>query len=488
MIRHSPGAALAATFLLLVVVALAPLPFGSVLVRERTLIQVVACLALVAALVAHRRRPSLGPAAAPALAIAAVGVYGLLQALPLPLPLARLLAPGVVASWQSTADVLGTEIARAPLSLAPGATFVTGLNWLAVAAGLMAAGLMGRERASRRVVGAVFVAVALFEVIYGADRWLSRSDEMWGLEVGGDPSRLRGTFINANHAAFYLMLAAAVVVAWMWWSLGHLRRRGSAEQRLLATALPVFAFVTIFAGAAFTGSRAGILALAGAITVQAALLALQQRRWQLGLWGAAVLVVGFATLASFSLRQGLGRWLETSVYEVTWNARLEVYAATWKLWLLAPVTGTGLGTFREAFPLVQPPDLARSWYHAHSDVLELLATTGVVGPPLVALAAFALGRRLWRVLGHGRRSEDRAAALAALGAVAGALLHSCVDFALTLPANAFTLAIVCGLAVGAEVEEPAPLRAGVEPEPERRGGTIHPHPAIHTRPRAEKRP
>ena len=42
-----------------------------------------------------------------------------------------------------------------------------------------------------------------------------------------------------------------------------------------------------------------------------------------------------------------------------------------------------------------------------------------------------------------------AAGLCGLGAVTGALLHSFVDFGLTIPANAFSLAIICGLACGA---------------------------------------
>jgi hypothetical protein len=56
--------------------------------------------------------------------------------------------------------------------------------------------------------------------------------------------------------------------------------------------------------------------------------------------------------------------------------------------------------------------------------------------------------RLARTLQKGERSEDRAAGLAALGALAGGALHSCFDFGLTVPANAVTFAIVCGAAAG----------------------------------------
>jgi hypothetical protein len=70
------------------------------------------------------------------------------------------------------------------------------------------------------------------------------------------------------------------------------------------------------------------------------------------------------------------------------------------------------------------------------------------------LGVAALVVRLLRVLRKGRRREDQAAALAALGALAAVGLHELADFGLTMPANALTLAVLCGAAAGAAVEEP----------------------------------
>jgi hypothetical protein len=70
---------------------------------------------------------------------------------------------------------------------------------------------------------------------------------------------------------------------------------------------------------------------------------------------------------------------------------------------------------------------------------------------LLALGLVSAGRRLLRRLRAAERSEDRAAALAALGALVGVGLHELVDFGLTMPANSFTLAIVVGAALGVRV-------------------------------------
>jgi len=64
-------------------------------------------------------------------------------------------------------------------------------------------------------------------------------------------------------------------------------------------------------------------------------------------------------------------------------------------------------------------------------------------------------RRLWHLLRYGRRSEDRAMVLAAWGAVAGVLAHASIDFGLTLPANAFLVAVVLGLACGVASRAPS---------------------------------
>jgi O-antigen ligase len=113
------------------------------------------------------------------------------------------------------------------------------------------------------------------------------------------------------------------------------------------------------------------------------------------------------------------------------------------------VTGAGLGAFRDAFPLVQPAALQGTWWHAHSDVLELLATTGLPGVLLLAAGAAGLVLRLLKVQRGQGRSEDRAGALALLGALTALAIHETLDFGLTMPANAVTLAVLAGAAATA---------------------------------------
>jgi O-antigen ligase len=453
--RSRPGSALA-IFGLLLIVCLGPLPYGSVLVRERTFLQVCAFLALAAVLAGVRRRPLL-PAAVPAAMIAAVGAWGVLQSLPLPRFVAELSAPRIADGWDRAAALLaaGPPASEAvlpawlPLSSAPAVSRATGLHWLAIAAAMAAASRVGADRRARRLIAGGFLAAAAFEVFFGAEKWFAHSGVLWGLEVAGDPGRLRGTFINSDHLAFYLTMASAVVLSWLWWSVRRAFRGAPAEHQLLAALVPGLLFLVFFAGIAFSGSRAGLAVAVLAILACGLLLAAYHRRWAVALAALGVVALGLGGVALLGLQRGVARWAATSAYDVTWSSRFAAYRATWDLWHLSPWTGTGLGTFRQAFPRVQPAELEGTWIHAHSDPLELLATAGPAGPILVVWGLVALCRHLFAAFTAGRRSEDRAAALFGLVAVTGAALHSAVDFALTIPANAFTLAILCGLACGA---------------------------------------
>jgi O-antigen ligase len=295
-----------------------------------------------------------------------------------------------------------------------------------------------------------FLAIALFEVFFGLGNWLADRGTIWGIDVPGGGNRLRGTYINSDHMAFYLAMAVCSAYAWLWWAIRRIRRWVSRESWIyLVSSLLVF--LLFFVSLAFTGSRAAMVAVGTALLFQTAILTAHYRNWRVGASGLGILVLGFVAVAFLNLQQGLGRWMNTSAYEVTLNSRLETYGATFEIFRLFPYTGSGLGTFRQAFPWVQPADLKGSWVHAHNDILEILVTTGAVGFLILVFGLIALLRRLARVWHAGRRSEDRAVVLAALGSLWAVLAHSLLDFGLSLPSNACTLAILLGAACGVPI-------------------------------------
>ena len=306
-----------------------------------------------------------------------------------------------------------------------------------------------RCRAQRKVLLGSFVGMAALQVFFGMQRMFAGATSMWGVEVPGDPSRLRGTFINADHLALYLEIALAVTFAWCYRAIRQAEHEKVPERKVIEVSLPVICWLLLFVGLAFTGSRAGLVAAVLATLAQGILLAGSLKAWRLAPAGLMAGILGLVVVAWIGLEQGLGRFLGTSSYEVAWSQRPMVYRATLELWKKFPIFGTGFGTFKQAFPMVQPEAVTgRVWGHAHNDWLEIPATGGVVGFLILLVGVFVLLEALRRVLLGSRSSNSRAAGLAALGAVVAVSFHEAIDFGLAMPANAFTLAVLLGAAVG----------------------------------------
>jgi O-antigen ligase len=75
--------------------------------------------------------------------------------------------------------------------------------------------------------------------------------------------------------------------------------------------------------------------------------------------------------------------------------------------------GTGVGSYAEAYQVLEPDNLLRPTFsnHAHNELLEILFTAGIPGAALVLLALVFLAAAVWR----GLRSSGDAALFKRLG-------------------------------------------------------------------------
>ena len=382
------------------------------------------------------------------IAVGGLAAVGLAQSVAWPASVVRFLSPMHATLQAQVASVAGAP-AAATLSLAPGASRAAALTFAAAAAVLVCAATTGARR--RFIVLVAPLAGAFVQLVYGARALFSHSNAIWGTEVTPSGNRLRGTFVDSDHAAVYFEMGLAIVFAWGWLAA---RRRGALPRRetivawIREVAPPLLCWLTLFVGLAFTGSRAGLVAAIAGVVAQGVLVAVERRRVLPGTAGGLLAVLGVAVVASVSVEQGLGRFMTSASTEAPWDQlRSRAYALSFELWGTFPWLGTGLATFRDAFPLVQTSDLPGSWWHAHSDYLEILVTTGVVGATILGAGGLWLMTRLIGELRRRGRLEDQAVVLAALGALAAVGLHETVDFGLAMPANALTLAAICGVAL-----------------------------------------
>ena len=128
------------------------------------------------------------------------------------------------------------------------------------------------------------------------------------------------------------------------------------------------------------------------------ILLVRMKGWkQCWLWLAATVLIVIGVI--FLMPETLGR-LE-SAFQINGSGRLSLWQGAVEMWRSHPWTGIGIGRFQEVFPTIYSGSgFVDSYCHAHSDPLNRLAETGIMGilGAVVLWGVIAwMGWRLWRV-------------------------------------------------------------------------------------------
>ena len=148
--------------------------------------------------------------------------------------------------------------------------------------------------------------------------------------------------------------------------------------------------------------------------------------------GAVFLLVGVSHLTD----RGLSVFQTDKSFEVKLGDRSWVAKDTLRIAVHNPKLGVGVGCFEYVFPGYATHTTDLHWTHAHNDLFEALAETGLPGG-LVLL--WGLGVFFWlgfRNLSNTLRTDWGWIRTGALVATIGLGVHSLVDFNLRIPANA----------------------------------------------------
>lgn len=264
-----------------------------------------------------------------------------------------------------------------------------------------------------------------------------------------------GPYIISNHYSGALCLTLPFLLAgWL----------AAARPRWLAVrwgGVAILAVAALWTSAVVGKSRAGSAALALTLLTLVALGS--QARWArrgagvlAGACGAAIAV--FAVCLSFQWKWPLAvtpTALQPVVAGLLANARFMAAHVGGRMFMAAPLFGTGLATFGAVYPQMHPDGVPM--HYAHNDYAQWLAETGLIG----TAAALIFGGMLLRSAGRFVRQPatlDRAINAAPWAALAGIAAHSPFDWNLHVPANAFlaVLAAGMGLATGDDRSAPPP--------------------------------
>lgn len=383
-----------------------------------------------------------------------------LQAVPLPDVVVQVLSPGSHAAREATRFSVSARSSMSTLSLNPAATLqALSASALAVATFWIARGTFsaGGTRQFARWLGALagvftahaFVLRTVFPgLLMGVVRPETRS------------ANPMGPFLNRNHFAAWMLMAAATVSGYL---VAHLHihpsyrgpRAAAIKQFLISGAMVSNSSVGLAVlGLLSTLSRSALIGLA-ASALAAGWVARDRLRTersgvpQVFAWCGVLLLVGVAALnvEAWAVR------LQQSVGIAGGDAfdRLTIWRESWPMMRDFPLFGTGFGAYGEAMAYYQQ---SRFWVgsmqawaffnNAHSQYVQLLAEGGVILAGCAVAASVAFGRLALQAI-RADKGEIYWIRLGAAAALVGVAVQGFWEVPLLMPANAVLAGTLAGL-------------------------------------------
>ena len=377
-------------------------------------------------------------------------LWSVLQAVPLPLWLP------VHPVWRDLSATLGT--AHGYISVNPSATWHALPSLILPFTVFSTTVILSQNEALARSFWHKLTLVGFTVVLLSVLRQVFFQDSLVFSGQALRPGQFSGVFINRNVAAsafglaaFALLGSLAIHMAEDPW-LKKTREKGEQSNRfwiyvLLASALFLTAVCLIL-----TRSRAGslvslVLLLPCLMLILRHGLCVRFAPWTLTGWLTSSFLIGVIGFLVFLAAYGepvlsrveatndTGRWC-------TWVSTLEAIKDN-------PLFGTGLGTFRDIFPMYRNGDCDGSgaaWHRAHNSFLELYLGIGL--PALLFTATVYV--HTGKILRHGltMRRSLKGMPIAMTGAVLFVSTHSLVDFPLQLPGIALYFSALLAVGMG----------------------------------------
>jgi O-antigen ligase len=435
------------TILLFVVVAAAPLPFGSAEPPAIAFWCIVLGIAAVTASPRGLRRQHI-----PLVVLAALVTFGYALVLHEQLA-ARPWIGKPHPLWSKAAQVLGEPIAPSVSIARNQPFFALGAplaNMLALICSFLVC--INPQRARQLVVVIAWSGVGY--ALYGIATYLADPAHLLWREKIAYRDVLTSTFINRNTAAVYF---GSCAVLWLLLLSKQIRRRLPLGPLYWRSVPPMFlsegagSIVAPFAmlllcvtAMLMTNSRSGTVMSLAALIIA---FAMYFRRY---LSGRKLLVtLPISVVVVLVLLQVLGGNISGRFdFEgLSDGGRFETYRSTLKMIADHPLFGTGLGTFVWSYPEYRSADLSTwgVWDRAHSTPLELATDLGLPLATLIIVAWLVVLGILIRAIFTRRR--NLVVLVGAFAVASLALAHSCIDFSLQISGYSIIVFALVGAAL-----------------------------------------
>lgn len=438
----------------ILLLALAPLPFGSNRPWASDLLALLSGLILAFALW-QERHSSVDLGSVPhkrlsfsAGAVTLVVVWAFIQVLPFP-----------PASWHHPMWSEGrglVEQVSGAISVDTGLFRESLLRFVSYIACFLIALIGGRDYQTARSMVKALALIGVGYAVYGLIAQAGGDETILWYKKWAYIGFVTSTFVNKNSYAAYagLGLLCSFAYAWEHFKAMPIKDPVLAKQNKNAAFFASLGYkefavvlvpVIMLAALAMTGSRAGVASTFVGLVASLIALAIH-RRMKTKHWG---LFIG-VTLLIFLLFVAIGGdsllfRLDGSRLDSDTAMRLAAYDLAQQAIADNPWLGFGLGTFDSAFRLYRDATLPVWFHHAHNDYLEMAMDLGI--PALLLLLAAIISLLSCCFTGLWQRRRHGLYPALGIGATALVATHALVDFSLHIPAVAATFSALLGLGV-----------------------------------------
>jgi len=383
--------------------------------------------------------------------------YILLQLVPMPPGLLKIVSPGTYALYKDTLWSADPS-AWGSLSIHKKATLSEFFRMGSYAAFyVLTVQLLTRKELLKKTVGTVAVFASALAFFGMLQRFLWNNKIYWVRELtaGGDPF---GPYVNRNHYAGLIDMLLPLVV-----SLSIYYRPRYLSTSLRDRAVEVFdnsrtklhvllglSGVLLATSVFLSLSKGGIISLCLSLVFMAGMMRNKGREGRGWVLVAFTLMLVFYSVGWFGWDRIFERFaaLRDAQGSIS-EARVGIWRDSLGIVKDFPLTGTGLGSYLRIYQKYRSITADGIVDHAHNDYLELITEGGAVA---VALFGWFVAAAIYNAYKGFRRRRDRYSTFLFIGAVSGVvsmLIHSLTDFNLHIGANGLYFFFLIGLAVSA---------------------------------------
>ncbi len=431
-----------------------PLAFGTVETWSLLIMETLSIFALIYYLAVEKRAGPFYhvPGILPLLCI---GLYHLLQIVPLPAGLVALISPETYRLHELTGD-----IAKVPdwisLSVRKKETVSEFFRFASAAAFyVLTVQLFSQKEMLKRTI-ITLTAFSGFLAFLAIMQYLFYNNKIYWireLTLGGLPF---GPFVNRNHyAGFMGMVFPLVLGLFLFYkpqvSYASLRerlvelfsRRGTNMYILIGLALVLMA-VSVF----LSLSRSGIVSLGLSITFFGLMLSAAKTGSRRGVVIVIICILILLSVGWFGWEPIVARFekIRNPVGNIA-DMRPTIWKDTVPMIKDFPVFGTGFGTYIDAYTKYRTLPGETIVDHAHNDYLELLSDGGLIGFLLFGWFFAAVGIRSFNTF---RKRKELYSIYIFIGSLSGIVymfFHSVTDFNLHIGSNGLYFFFLAGIMV-----------------------------------------